>query len=142
MVLGTYSECKLCLTQHTNEGSYLTHTQGQKHQSNLKRRAQKDTTNQTVQPLTRATQRQQIHRVAVKIGRTGYKVAKVRDASNQQNGLLFQIYFLKSHRFMSSSEQRIDTPSKYHQYLLFAAEPYETIALKIQSLEIDKAQGF
>lgn len=41
--LGSY-ECKLCLTQHTNEGSYLTHTQGQKHQANLKRRAQKDTT--------------------------------------------------------------------------------------------------
>jgi splicing factor 3A subunit 2 len=102
-----------------------------------------------VQPLTSATQRQQIHRVAVKIGRPGYKVTKVRDASNQQNGLLFQIYYpdigpeiKPRHRFMSSYEQRIDTPSKYHQYLLFAAEPYETIAFKIQSLEIDKAQGF
>ncbi len=32
--LGTY-ECKLCLTLHNNEGSYLAHTQGKKHQSNL-----------------------------------------------------------------------------------------------------------
>ena len=32
--LGSY-ECKLCLTLHTNEGSYLTHTQGKKHQDNL-----------------------------------------------------------------------------------------------------------
>ena len=32
--LGTF-ECKLCLTLHTNEGSYLTHTQGKKHQDNL-----------------------------------------------------------------------------------------------------------
>jgi splicing factor 3A subunit 2 len=32
--LGTF-ECKLCLTLHTNEGSYLAHTQGKKHQDNL-----------------------------------------------------------------------------------------------------------
>jgi len=36
--LGSY-ECKLCLTLHMNEGSYLAHTQGKRHQQNLKRRA-------------------------------------------------------------------------------------------------------
>ena len=35
--LGSY-ECKLCLTLHMNEGSYLAHTQGKRHQQNLKRR--------------------------------------------------------------------------------------------------------
>ena len=35
-------ECRLCLTLHTNEGSYLAHTQGKKHQTNLARRAAKD----------------------------------------------------------------------------------------------------
>lgn len=38
--LGKY-ECKLCLTLHTNEGSYMSHTQGKRHQENLKRRAAK-----------------------------------------------------------------------------------------------------
>lgn len=38
---GSY-ECKLCLTLHNNEGSYLAHTQGKKHQANLARRASKD----------------------------------------------------------------------------------------------------
>lgn len=28
-------QCKLCLTLHTNEGSYLAHTQAKKHQENL-----------------------------------------------------------------------------------------------------------
>ena len=28
-----------------------------------------------------------------------------------------------------------------YQYLLFAAEPYETIAFKLQSREVDKGQG-
>jgi len=30
-------ECKLCLTLHNNEGSYLAHTQGRRHQMNLAR---------------------------------------------------------------------------------------------------------
>ena len=36
--LGTY-ECRLCLTVHTHEANYLTHTQGRKHQHNLAKRA-------------------------------------------------------------------------------------------------------
>lgn len=40
-VTGSY-ECKLCLTLHNNEGSYLAHTQGKKHQANLARRAAKE----------------------------------------------------------------------------------------------------
>ena len=36
--LGQY-ECKLCLTLHMNEGNYLAHTQGKRHQYNLGRRA-------------------------------------------------------------------------------------------------------
>lgn len=39
--LGSY-ECRLCLTLHTNEGSYLAHTQGKKHSSNLARRAARE----------------------------------------------------------------------------------------------------
>jgi splicing factor 3A subunit 2 len=35
--LGTF-ECRLCLTQHSNENSYLAHTTGKKHQTNLHRR--------------------------------------------------------------------------------------------------------
>lgn len=31
-------ECKLCLTIHPNEGNYLAHTQGKRHQQNLGRR--------------------------------------------------------------------------------------------------------
>lgn len=45
------------------------------------------------------------------------------------------------HRFMSAYEQRIEAPDKQWQYLLFAAEPYETIAFKIPSREVDKSEG-
>ena len=35
------------------------------------------------------------------------------------------------HRFMSAYEQRVEPPDKKWQYLLFAAEPYETISFKV-----------
>ena len=39
--LGSF-ECKLCLTIHIGEGSYLAHTQGKRHQENLARRAARE----------------------------------------------------------------------------------------------------
>ena len=42
---------------------------------------------------------------------------------------------------MSAFEQRKEPPNKEYQYILFAAEPYETIAFKIQSREVDKREG-
>ena len=69
--LGTY-ECKLCLTLHNNEGSYLAHTQGKKHQSNLSRRAAKEAKKQLTLP---ALEKPRVEiRKFVKIGRPGYKV--------------------------------------------------------------------
>lgn len=42
------------------------------------------------------------------------------------------------HRFMSAYEQRVEAPDKDWQFLLFAAEPYESIGFKIPNQEIDK----
>lgn len=40
------------------------------------------------------------------------------------------------HRFMSAYEQRVEPPDRKWQYLLFAAEPYETIAFKVICLNV------
>lgn len=45
------------------------------------------------------------------------------------------------HRFMSAYEQKVEAPDKDFQYILFAAEPYETIAFKVPNLELDKSEG-
>ena len=37
------------------------------------------------------------------------------------------------HRFMAAYEQKVEPPDKKWQYLLFAAEPYETIAFKVRT---------
>jgi len=139
--LGSY-ECKLCLTLHNNEGSYLAHTQGKKHQQNLARRAAKEAKEAPNQPAPEKTKVSL--RKFVKIGRPGYKVTKQRDPDTGQHSLLFQIDYPEigehdpKHRFMSAYEQRIEPPDKAWQYLLVAAEPYETIGFKIPSREIDK----
>jgi len=135
--LGSY-ECKLCLTLHTNEGSYLAHTQGKKHQINLARRAAKEKEMQTfgVAPPPKAGTK--TVRKTIKIGRPGYRVTKCRDPSSKDKVLLFEVEYpeietntVPKTRMMSAYEQKVETPDPEHQYLLLAAEPYETICFKI-----------
>lgn len=146
--LGTY-ECKLCLTIHTNEGNYLAHTQGKKHQANLGRRAAKEASENA---FAAATSFQQFQTQPIntprtpKIGRPGYKTIKIKDPSNSLNyGYLIQIQYpeiipdtFPSFRFISSFEQKIEPPNKNYQYVVFVAEPYENIAFKISSNPIDQ----
>ncbi|XP_021945869.1 splicing factor 3A subunit 2 [Folsomia candida] len=142
--LGTY-ECKLCLTLHNNEGSYLAHTQGKKHQANLARRAAKEAKDAPSQPSLDKPRVEP--KRFVKIGRPGYRVTKQRDPETSQQSLLFQIDYPEiadniypRHRFMSAYEQRIEPPDRKWQYVLFAAEPYETIGFKVPSREVDKME--
>ena len=91
----------------------------------------------------------QVRKNIVKIGRPGYKITKTRDPLTRQVGLLFQLLYPEISpgvepkvRFMSAFEQKIeDPPDKSFQYLLVAAEPYETCGFKLQAREIDRREG-
>ncbi|KAG7337999.1 pre-mRNA-splicing factor SF3a complex subunit 2 Prp11 [Nitzschia inconspicua] len=160
--LGTY-ECKLCLTLHTNESNYLAHTQGKKHQQGLahrahieKLRAEKEQQQRlreeagwkrppgetAAATTTAATQK-------IRIGRPAYQVYKSRDAETQQRCLSFELHYPQieanlqpRHRFMSAFEQKIDLPpDRRYQYLLFAADPYQTVAFKIPNEPLDREPG-
>ncbi|KAK4527222.1 hypothetical protein GAYE_SCF37G5144 [Galdieria yellowstonensis] len=142
--LGGY-ECKLCLTLHTNEGNYLAHTQGRRHQMNLARRAAREAKEK---PQTVAPPPKIVPKKTIKIGRPGYRIMKQRDPETEQLSLLFQIHYPEiaedvqpRHRFMSSFEQKVERPDPRYQFVLFAAEPYETIAFKIPNWEIEKSEG-
>jgi splicing factor 3A subunit 2 len=107
--LGSY-ECRLCLTIHTNEGSYLAHTQGKKHQTNLARRQAKELSNQPLLPhqVKKAEKKRM-----PKIGRPGYKITKLKDPDTNQRSILFEIEYpevkdvLPRYRIMSSYEQKV-----------------------------------
>lgn len=116
-------ECRLCLTLHTNEGSYLAHTQGKKHQTNLARRAARDAKDSQlmIAPAQSNVQR----KVFLKIGRPGYRVTKVRDIDTGKEGMMVQVHLpqIKAdvqprRRFMSAWEQKREPPNKTYQYLI------------------------
>ncbi|AFZ79604.1 splicing factor 3A subunit 2, putative [Theileria equi strain WA] len=137
-------ECRLCLTIHSTESSYLSHTQGRKHQTNLARRAAKEQRDAYVVPAPRQNV---IRPPTMRIGRPGYRITKMKDPATQQPALLFEIEFPEiegrpRHRFMSAFEQKVEQPpDSNYQFLLFAANPYETIAFKVPNLEVDNDPG-
>ena len=145
--VGSY-ECKLCLTVHGNEGNYLAHTQGKRHQQNLARRATRDARDNPSGPVANlsTSRRPKIQpRKTAKIGRPGYRVTKQFCRRSERRSLLFQVDYpeiedgLKPrHRFMSAYEQKVEPWDKAYQYLLVAAEPYETVAFKIPNAEVEK----
>lgn len=140
--LGTY-ECRLCLTVHTNEGNYLAHTQGKKHQQNLAKRAARDAAEN---PQVAVSNRRKVlpRKNLVKIGRPGYRVTKQYCKETNHRSLLVQVDYPEieegtrpRHRFMSSYEQKVEPWDKRYQYLVCAAEPYETIAFKVPNVEVE-----
>ncbi|KAL1902034.1 CWF complex protein sap62 [Ceratocystis pirilliformis] len=145
-------ECRLCLTVHQNDGSYLAHTQGKKHQTNLARRAAREqkegrSRGTEIDPATGLpiALSQGTKRNTVKIGRPGYKVTKIRDTTTRQHGLLFQLQYPDAPpetqpkwQVMNAFTQRVEEPDKDFQYLLVAAEPYETVGFKIPARELDR----
>jgi splicing factor 3A subunit 2 len=168
-------ECRLCLTLHTNEGNYLAHTQGKRHQQSLAQRAARDALERAQLPEPAAGAAAAAagggagaagpRGTAIRIGRPGYRVRKelvqataaaaaegggaaAARTAGLKRGLSFEIDYPEiaagvqpRHRLMAAFEQRVEAPDRAFQYLIFAAAPYETIAFKIPSLEIDRAPG-
>ncbi len=133
--LGTF-ECKLCLTLHANEGitdysvinslfnhsltcsnvgSYLAHTQGKRHQSNLGMRAAMEAKNAAGGTMIIKKDDDKLKKKTIKIGRPAYKVTKSRDLTTNQRCLQFEIDYpmiekdiQPRYRFMSAFEQKIE----------------------------------
>ncbi|OWB84057.1 hypothetical protein B5S33_g2694 [[Candida] boidinii] len=139
-------ECRLCLTTHVSEGSYITHTQGKKHHYNLLKRAELDKRrNASNTALNNDISLSNVPKKSfVKIGRPAYKVTKIRDPVTYQKGLRILITYKNisesirpRYRFLSSYEQKIEAPDNKFQYLVVSGEPYENIAYKVPSDPID-----
>lgn len=140
-------ECKLCLTIHPTPDNYLAHTQGKRHQENLGRRAAMDKAAADSVMSAPVVFSGGLKRRAVRIGRPGYRVVKARDDAGART-LHFEVEYHEieeglqpRHRFMSAFEQRVEPADRAWQYVIFAAEPYETIAFKIPSTELDRDPG-
>jgi len=143
-------ECRLCLTVHPNEANYLSHTQGRKHQTNLTRRLQKEkleSKNLLPEPaLVKVGKHPGAIAPQVKIGRPAFTITKVK-GSDEQYGVYIEVEYPEinekdrvRHRIMSTFEQKVEPQDNRYQYLVLAAHPYETIAIKIPNMQIDSKQ--
>lgn len=139
---GDHFECKLCLTIHNSENGYLMHAQGKKHQNELLKRQNSENTRAKAQPAPGISV--VVPKVFVKIGKPGYKLTKIHDRDSQKLGLLINVKYphispnvKPLYRLMGSFEQKVERASPYFQYLVFAAEPYETIAIRLPSKRIN-----
>ena len=149
--LGSY-ECRLCLTLHTTEGSYLAHTQAKRHQQNLARRQakmQQDAALSSLQPPSSLQRRRAASSAqTARAGTPGYRIVKQRHPVTHALSLLFSVSYplilsglQPRHRFMSTFEQQREAKDTQHQYVLIAAQPYAVIAFKIPNKEIDRSEG-
>ena len=91
-------ECRLCLTLHNNEGNYLAHTQGKRHQTNMAKRAQSELEDKKISDAhammaNKSSAMLLPKKNIVKIGRPAYRVTKQYDKQNKQKALLFQIEY-------------------------------------------------
>ena len=131
----------------------MAHTQGKKHTTNLAKRAAMEAKLKGKQEegpalVSKSTSAAESSVRRVKIGRPAYDIFKSRHFETNQRCLSFQLHYPEikddmqpRHRFMSAFEQRVESPDRKYQYLLIAAEPYETVAFKIPNEPIDKEEG-
>ncbi|KAG7192401.1 uncharacterized protein KQ657_001800 [Scheffersomyces spartinae] len=98
-------ECRLCLTTHVSESSYIAHLGGRKHQMNLEKRKVLDEKYQRANGINTGTDgsgniAEDNDRISIsniekrswdKIGKPGYKVTKLRDPELLRLGLLWDI---------------------------------------------------
>lgn len=149
-------ECRLCLTTHTNEASYISHLSGRKHGLNLERRRLLDEKRDQNKERPGAISATSVEkRRWTKIGQPQCEVTKIRDPATLKRGVLIQAqlpqiavkepffrfmsYYELSpknqnvsksflHREKEHYEEDDDIDPSQWQYLVLSAEPYENVA--------------
>lgn len=148
-------ECKLCCTHHRSEGSFIAHTYGKQHKRNVERRrvvlARKEAMAGGCRQIAQPKPTSNVPKLQ-KIGEPTYYVFK---QINQETGsltILFELTYDQirkstspKYRIMSAFEQKVDPPDPRFQYVVFAAQPYNTVAFRIPNhpiLEDSIIQGW
>lgn len=156
--IGSY-ECKLCGTTHNNEGNYLSHTQGKKHSTNLMRRNIKingpnpslNNNNNKIDNNANNDMNNLSNDLKLKnlIGKPVYILHKIRDSTSKKFSIFIEIQLPEikqnvtpEYKIVSAFEQKVETKNYNVQYIVVAAEPYETIGFKIPNKDIDLSEDY
>ena len=142
--VGTF-ECRLCLTLHMNESSYILHSQGKKHQDNVGRQHERDEKAQhnNLEFLNQSVPKEKVR--YVRIGNPDYKI-NVDEKEAAHPIIKIEVDYQgiitnqkPSFRLANPFEQKMEKPDQEFNYLLIAANPYNTICVKIPNAEDTEA---
>eukprot|EP00461_Guttulinopsis_vulgaris_P001933 UN01934 len=160
-------ECSLCKTTHRTPESYVQHTEGKKHKESLNvRQFHFEKLKQSKNPLaanivggaagskamstTSALNQPKIQRQAIqkpRIGRPQYEIVKQYDPITGHHALAFKIHYpfidkniRPRYNIISSYQQNVEPPNTDFQYVVFAADPYDNIAIKIPNVPRNAAK--
>lgn len=159
-------ECRLCLTTHTNEASYISHLGGRKHSMNLERRRILEDKHSDAKQQPKGISVNAVEtRHWKKIGKPEYHITKIRDEASLRTGVLIQLQLPRivaeepsfrflSHFEMSPKNQHLcrsflhqtkpdydhdDVDATAWQYLVVSAEPYDNVAFAMpKALQVEK----
>lgn len=143
-------ECRLCCTHHRTEASYIAHTYGKAHLRNLERRRVFLAKKEAMIGGARVGAQPKPEKPTTKkpkIGNPSYSIFKTKNPSGSLT-ILFELTYDQirkntspKYRFMSAYEQAIETPpDPNYQFVLFAAQPYNTVAFKIPNYPVIENQ--
>ncbi len=143
--MNTY-ECLLCCSIHPTIGSYIAHKALRKHLVNVKRYENKKALSAPRDgPLV---SRPKPQRRAAILGTPAYTLKKQRDLEGRPV-LLVEVRLPEilaelepRWRVVSWFEQQVEAQDDRWKYLLVAAEPYETIAVRIPNKPINDARTY
>jgi splicing factor 3A subunit 2 len=142
-------ECKLCCTHHRTEASYIAHTYGKQHQRNLERRrvvlARKEAMAGGCRVGSQPKPEPIVHKPP-KIGDPAFNIYRTQNPTGSLS-ILFELTYdqirkgtTPKYRIMSTFEQKVEAPDPKYQFVLFAAQPYNTVGFKIPNMPIQEDQ--
>ncbi|KAG9392020.1 putative splicing factor 3a subunit 2 [Carpediemonas membranifera] len=139
-------ECKLCMSVHSTIADYTVHRELRKHKVNIAR-FEKMKAGNTIDngPLY---VRPKPQRTVPSIGQPSYWVTRQRDLQNRPS-IKVEVHYpeildgiVPRWRAISWFEQKVEVPDSNWQFIAFAAQPYDTIAIKVPNWELDDSRTY
>jgi splicing factor 3A subunit 2 len=142
--------CRLCSTPCKDEATYYVHTQAKRHSTNLARiRKARELAEEATAQLNNQTSLDaaQAPRRAPRVGKPNITHRIEPNPESNECAIRFELDYpliedgtKPLHRFMSTYEQTKEPRDDTIMYLLFAAEPYETVAFKLPNQRLDRSE--
>merc|ERR1711998_157300 len=138
----TKIKCKLCLTNHKSDSSYLAHTQGKRHSNNIRIRFNSNVFKISNNNIS-------ANDLSKNESLPTLKIIKAFIKTTTQKCIQILICFLEllenskpDFRVMTTFEQSVESVDINYQFLLISKKDFKTVGLKVPNFKIDYENDF